>query len=308
MLATTTTKDGDQQPHSVIDPEVVLAARADRPGSDADRRSPQRPPEIPSPKIDPRIDAKIDPEFRTQATAGAGIAAIEERRTTIGTWVVRTVLAVLFAVGSAVAAAAWQSYGDQAQEVIARWMPRISLASNADRDTAQPSASVSNQETAAAAAAPAQEPATGAIGATALQEQAQLLQSMAHDLAALNQQITELKTSLAQLKSGQEQMSREMARVAEAKPSERPTERTAEARPFDPQAIGQTIRPRPAPPRPATVAVAPTQPAAAVPHRPRPPAPATTAMVPPPPAPMALPSAPAADPDQPVVRPPMPVR
>ncbi|GLH75164.1 hypothetical protein SSBR45G_00720 [Bradyrhizobium sp. SSBR45G] len=298
MLATTT-KDSDQQPHAVIDPEIVLAARGDRAAVDADRRSAQRPPDVPSPKI--------DPEFRTQATAGGDLAAAGGR-TTLGTWVLRTVLAVLFAVGSAVAAAAWQSYGDQAQEVVAHWMPRISLVSNADKDGAQPAAS-STQETAAAAASPAQEPATGALGAGASQEQAQLLQSMAHDLAALNQQITELKTSLAQLKSGQDQMAREMARVAEAKPSDRPSERTAEARPFDPQAIGQTIsRQRPAP-RPATAAVTPAQPGLPVPHRPRPPAPATAAMVPPPPAPMALPSAPAAtDPDQPVVRPPMPVR
>ncbi|MGJ5179116.1 hypothetical protein ACQR16_12500 [Bradyrhizobium oligotrophicum] len=291
MLATTTTKDGDQQPHAVIDPDIVLAARADRPGAEAERRSAQRPPDVPSPKI--------DPEFRTQTVSGL---AADERRSTVGTWVVRTVLAVLFAVGSAVAAAAWQSYGDQAQEVIAHWIPRISLVSNADKDaTAQP-APASAQETAAATPAQGQEPATGAI-ASASQEQAQLLQSMSHDLAALSQQISELKASLAQLKSGQDQMAREMARVADAKPSER----TAEARPFDPRAIEQTIRPRPAP-RPATAAVTPVPSAAAVPHRPRPPVSAANT-VPPPPAPMALPSAPApVDPDQPVVRPPMPVR
>lgn len=291
MLATTT-KDGDQQPHAVIDPDIVLAARADRPAVEGERRSTQRPPEVPSPKI--------DPEFRTQASGGL---VVPGERSTFATWAVRTILAVLFAVGSAVAAAAWQSYGDQAQEIVAHWMPRISLASNADKDAAAQPAASSAQET--AAAAPAQDAATGAIsGSSVSQEQAQLLQSMAHDLAALSQQISELKTSLAQLKSGQEQMARDMARVAEAKPSER----TAEARSFDPRAIEQTIRPRPAP-RPATAALTPAQPAAAVPHRPRPPAPSAANMVPPPPAPMPLPSAPqAADPDQPVVRPPMPVR
>jgi hypothetical protein len=291
MLATTTTKDADQQPHAMIDPDIVLAARADRPGIEADRRSAQRPPEVPSPKI--------DPEFRTQPASGL---AEVERRTTVGTWIVRTVLAVLFAVGSAVAAAAWQSYGDQAREMIAHWMPRISLASNADKDAAPQPAVSPAQESAAAVPSQAQESATGAISASASQEQAQLLQSMAHDLAALTQQISELKTSLAQLKSGQEQMAREMTRAAEAKAAER----TAEARPFDARAIEQTIRPRPAP-RPATAAVTPVQPAT-TPHRQRtPPPPATANMVPPPPAPMALPSAPA-DPDQPVVRPPMPVR
>ncbi|WP_315813684.1 hypothetical protein [Bradyrhizobium sp. SZCCHNR2028] len=296
MLATTT-KDGDQQPHAMIDPEIVLAARADRTAAEADRRSSQRPPDVPLPKI--------DPDYRTQA---ASDLAVTGERSTFATWAVRTILAVLFAVGSAVAAAAWQSYGDQAQEMIAHWMPRITLASNADKDAAAQPSATAPQQTAAEAPAEAQEHATSAVGATASQEQ--LLQSMAHDLAALSQQIGELKTSLAQLKAGQEQMVRDMARVAEAKPSDRPaersSERTAEARSFDPRAIEQTIRPRPAP-RPATAAVTPALPGAAAVHRPRTPPPAAAGMAPPPPAPMPLPSAPV-DPDQPVVRPPMPVR
>jgi len=87
---------------------------------------------------------------------------------------------------------------------------------------------------------------------------------------------------------------------------------TAEARSFDPRAIEQTLRPRPAP-RPATAAVSPPPGAAVAAHRPRPmPPPSTAGALPPPPAPMSLQSAPApqvgADPDQPVVRPPMPVR
>jgi hypothetical protein len=119
---------------------------------------------------------------------------------------------------------------------------------------------------------------------------------MAHDLAAMGQQITELKASIAQLKTGQDQMVRDMARA-----SEKVAERTAEAKPFDPKAIEQTLRPRPAP-RPAIVA-APV-------HRPRP---AYSAPAQPvatnPPAPMPLaPAQVSSDPDESVVRPPMPVR
>jgi len=295
MLATTTTKDSDQQPHAVIDPAIVLATRADRANAEADRRTSHRPPDLSSPKV--------DPEYRS---AAADLAAASQR-SKFATWAVRTVLAVLFAVGSAVAAAAWQSYGDQAQEMIAHWMPRISLVSNADKDTStQPAASAAQETT--ESSAPAQEPATPAVSTAAAgmsAEQAQLLQSMAHDLASLSQQIGELKAGLAQLKAGQEQMSREVTRAAET----RAAERTAEARSFDPRAIEQTLRPRPAP-RPATAAVSPPPGAAAPAHRPRP-AP-TAGALPPPPAPMSLQSAPApqiaADPDQPVVRPPMPVR
>ena len=294
MLATTTTKDGDAQPHAVIDPEIVLAARADRVTAEPDRRPPPRAAEISPPKIDP------------ESRPAAPEAAASGSRSSVGTWLVRTVLVVLFGVCSAVAAAAWQTYGDQAQELVAHWMPRISLMSNADRDGSAPAAAPLSHETttATASAAPqAQEPAANAAAATVTSEQVQMLQSMARDIAALSQQVNELKAGIAQLKAGQDQVARDVARAAEAKP----TERTAEARAFDPRAIEQTLRPRPAP-RPATAAVAPPPGAAAVPHRPRP----TTAAVPPPPAPMALQSAPppqgATDPDQPVVRPPMPVR
>jgi len=297
MLATTTTKDGDQQPHAVIDPEIVLAARADRANAEADRRASHRQPDLSSPKV--------DPDFRSAANP----LAAADQRSKFGTWAVRTVLAVLFAVGSAVAAAAWQSYGDQAQEMIAHWMPRITLVSNADKDgSPQPAASAAQETTASAAAQEPASPAASTAAAAVSPEQGQLLQSMAHDLAGLSQQISELKAALAQLKAGQEQMSREVARAAET----RAAERTAEARSFDPRAIEQTLRPRPAP-RPATAAVSPP-PGAAVPaHRPRPmPPPSTAGALPPPPAPMSLQSAPApqvgADPDQPVVRPPMPVR
>ncbi|MGJ4947136.1 hypothetical protein [Bradyrhizobium sp. HKCCYLS20291] len=297
MLATTTTNDGNAQPHATIDPDIVLAARADRVSVDPDRRPAARAAEVQPPRL--------DPEFRS---AAAELAPSGERRG-IGTWVVRTILVVLFGVCSAVAAAAWQSYGDQAQEMIAHWMPRISLVSSADRDTsATPAAPASQEATpAAVAAAPTQDAGPSATASVASPEQVQMLQSMTHDLAALSQQISDLKASIAQLKAGQDQMAREMARVAEAKPAER----TADTRSFDPRAIEQTLRPRPAP-RPVTAAVAPPPGAAVVPHRPRPSPPATSGAVPPPPAPMSLQSAPASqaavDPDQPVVRPPMPVR
>jgi hypothetical protein len=230
------------------------------------------------------------------------------------TWAVRTGLAVAFAVCSAVAAAAWQTYGDQAQELVGRWMPRLALlAPAADKSSppAQP-ASSSTQATAAenqtqpasaqGAGTDAAAPATAVTAATP--DNAQLLQSMAHDLAAMGQQIADLKASIAQLKAGQDQLARDMARA-----SEKAVERTAEAKPFDPKAIEQTLRPRPAP-RPAASTVATAAPL----HRPRPiysPPPAQPIAAAP--APMPLPSAPpppvSSDPGvETVVRPPMPVR
>ena len=112
-------------------------------------------------------------------------------------------------------------------------------------------------------------------------------------------QVADLKASIAQIKVGQEQMAQQMAA--------RTTERAAEAKPFDPKAIEQTLRPRPVP-RPA--ATAPAVAAAPVVHRPRPVyQPAQTFAAP---APMPLPSAPQQGTGDPgvesVVRPPMPMR
>ncbi|MET0675077.1 MAG: hypothetical protein ABW175_04705 [Bradyrhizobium sp.] len=321
MPSTPTMKEADPHDPVLIDPEVVLAARADRAASATGAESARRPADRPAPVITrpgptamPAPTPMVDPEFRT---ASAATASATGRRAPIATWAVRTGLAVLFAVLSAVAAAAWQTYGDRAQEVVARWMPRISFlmpSDNKEPSAAQPAAQPATAEDQAAwstaAATPAQTAATAGTIPTSAQDpapsSAQLLQSMAHDLAAMGQQIADLKASVAQLKAGQDQMVQQMA----ARASEPRAERAADAKPFDPRAIEQTLRPRPAP-RPATTApaVATTAPV----HRPRPVYPATQTIGAPSQAPMPLPSAPppqtTGDPGaESVVRPPMPVR
>jgi hypothetical protein len=320
MLSTPTLKETDPHDPVLIDPEIVLAARADRTTSttaaDAARRPADRPAPVigrPGPTPMPAPTPMIDPDLRPANAAAA--AAVTGGRAPIGTWAVRTGLAVMFAVLSAVAAAAWQTYGDRAQEVAARWMPRISFLTSSDtkepsaaQSAAQP-ATAEDQAAASTAAAPAQAAAAGTTTASAqdpAQSSTQLLQSMAHDLAAMGQQIADLKASLAQLKAGQEQMVQQMA----ARASDPRAERAAEAKPFDPRAIEQTLRPRPAP-RPAATAPAV---ATAVPvHRPRPAHPAAQTIGAPSQAPMPLQSAPppqtTGDPGaESVVRPPMPVR
>jgi hypothetical protein len=309
MLSTPTMKETDPQGPVAIDPEVVLAARADRaaPLGVPDAASRRSAAERQAYRAADAPALAVDPAFRA---TDVNAARDPGERSSAATWAVRTVVAVLFAVCSAVAAAAWQSYGDQAQELVARWMPRISLTStSADKPesitpptTTQTAAEEQAQPSAPAAVADNTVPAAAA-GAT--QDSAQLLQSMARDLAAMGQQVGELKASLAQLKAGQEQMAHDMGRIAEAKAPER----TSEARPFDPKAIEQTLRPRPTQVRPAA---GPTVAAAAPVHRPRPassyPPPQTVAAPPSAAAPMPLQSAPAGSGGEPVVRPPMPVR
>lgn len=317
MLSTPTTTETNPQGPVTIDPEVVLAARANRApsgaGPDAARRPLDRQPSHGAEAPIPSVDIAFRPADLHKLPAGG--------RRSMVTWAVRTGLAVLLALCSAVAAAAWQTYGDQAQEVVARWMPHVSLLTSADKASPEQQSAAPTPQAAAAddqtqsPPAPAQAaenaaPTTATASTTSAppQDSAQLLQSMAHDLAAMSQQIADLKGSITQLKAGQDQMVRDLTRVSESRASER----TAEAKPFDPRAIEQTLRPRPARPPAATSTVAVAAPL----HKPRPvysPPAQPIAAAPMRPAPMPLPSAPPPQiTDDPgadsVVRPPMPVR
>jgi hypothetical protein len=136
---------------------------------------------------------------------------------------------------------------------------------------------------------------------------------MAQDLASAKQEIEQLKASVAQLKAGQDQMSREVARVTDT--------RASDTRPPEP-----ALRPRVPPPARPVILGAPPRPLAPLPaRRPPPPpppplrssqaAPIPLQAAPPPPPPIArqpepLPVAPPPQQGEQmssVLRPPMPV-
>jgi|SRR5579859_7088229 len=299
MLSTLDTKN---DPHDTVEiaPDVVLVARAaaDFPSlaPNAADRPLDRQPNMGS-GTSAAAAPKVDATFR--ATDVNDIARGRPSRG--GRWLRSASMAFLFALVSAVGAALWEHYGDEAQAMIASYSPKIievvptltswlpwqrpASAAQTDAPAQQQAAVADASVPAAAQPADNAAPATAAPPQTPAQESAQLLQSMSHDVATLTQQIEALKDSIAELKAGQEQLSRDMAnRLAEAKAAE-------------------TIqRPRAAPPRPVVAAV----------HRPKPvyaPAP----YIPPPPPPVQIAPAPTqatADPDADtvVLRPPMPVR
>jgi hypothetical protein len=205
-----------------------------------------------------------------------------------GNLAMRGLTAFAFAAFTAAAGIAWQFYGGPAKQVIADWTPLALTSSQASEQPAQSTPpAVDSAPPAAEAAAPEampSQPATpapaapsaaeaAANAAAALSPDQSKLQSMARDLASAGQQIEQLKASIAELKAGQQQMSRELAKA-----SERP-------RAASPHAAGATHAP---PPRQAA---ARTYPPAAAPYMPPPPPRAPT---------------PPADPSVP--RPPMPVR
>ena len=254
-------------------------------------------------------------------------------------WAIRAFWFV-FAIVSAMGAAAWQHYGDRAKQLVAELTPQVAMlsslipgkaasapeqaapavqAATADQPAAGAAPAAPSQDIAVATPAPAVAPAQAAApiaavapaaptaAATAL-DQAPLLQSMARDLASMGQQVEQLKASIAQLKASQDQLAQRVTRTTET--------RAVEPRPVTP-------RPRAAIPPTPHAAVAPPpvrRPVQA--YMPPPPMPAGRAPVAPlpavaAPAPQAavpLQSSPPqsavveADDDGPVVRPPMPVR
>jgi hypothetical protein len=307
MLATLNDKQND--PHDVIEisPDVV---RASRPDKDAPTLAPDianRPP----PKIEPAIAA---PSVDKAVRAALSDYQASRKRSSVGKWLRGAMLSMLFAAGSAAAAIGWELHGDTVKQMAAPWMPAFLVAATpsqaapavADQPASPAPQAEATEQDVPQATAPTQQadatPATAAATTTAAAppDDAQALQSMTRDLAAMGQQIEQLKANIAELKAGQEQMAREMSKPPQAKP--------AETRSADPRAKLTALPPRPP-------AVAPRKPKPV--HTPAyTPAYAPTPITPPPPPSQATAVAqpPAAAPQQtaddggPVVRPPSPVR
>jgi hypothetical protein len=292
MQSTLTAREADPHDMFVIEPDVVLAARADAP--DPARREPNLRAlvsEISAGVAAQAAAPKVDTSFRA--------AHVEKKR---GRWAASFIVAFLFALLSAVGAAAWQRYGDRAQAYVAMAAPLLGLSSL--QATSAPASTPAIADAApdpasAPAEAPTQPADTAAANAPASSDETQQIQSLTRDLAAMGQQVEQLKASIAELKAGQDQVARD-AKAAETKASEA-------------KAFEQNMR--------AKVSALPPRPPAAPVKRPKPyvpPAQASAApLLPPPGAPGSAPVqiAPAPPPpvsvapqDDLVPRPPMPVR
>jgi hypothetical protein len=321
MQSTLKLRDSDPHDDFAIAPDGVPAAWADKVLADIARdagslaKSPpdlQRSSDIKRSVSDqPRRPASsapavvaapsVDTTFR--ATAVADMPAPTEPAPT--SKLVKSAVMLVVAVGSAAAAAAWQHHGDTAKQMISALVPAFALTSSPpenaapdasmDTPSAQPIAAEQTSSPHPAAPVSPQDNAAAAVAAPV--PDSTQLQSMARDLAAMAQQVEQLKAGIAELKASQQAMARDVTRTAEAKP--------AESKP-----PVQTTRPRTAPP-PQRAAAAPSlrQGPSHVPGpaaNPAPPAaPLMTSLPAPPPPPQA---ATRTEDDEPVVRPPMPLR
>ena len=164
--------------------------------------------------------------------------AKKSRQPSRGRPVLRGLVGLLLTVGICSAAFAWQSYGETVRPMVARWAPQLAAASSSPSEAPAPADQQSPPAVrlAAADATVSQLPAPpqgapqatpqDAAAASIAAEQAQLLQTMARDLASVQQEIEQLKASQAelaresaktaeQLKANQEQMARTIANVSE---------------------------------------------------------------------------------------------
>ena len=317
-----TVKDNDPHDAVQISPEVI---RASRTSSEAPTLAPEFTAR-PEPKFAPEPKVTLEPKFiplsEPQATAPSVDTAVRvtandgrnrPKRSATGKWLRGAFVTFLFAGGSAAATIAWEKHGDTATQMLAEWKPSLasllpSTSQTAPVAAAQASPPAAQDQTADQAAPPPAAPVAAATAAPAATQAdaTPSVESMTRDIAAMAQQIEQLKANIAELKAGQEQMVREMAKASAPKP-------VAEVKPpVDPRARVSALQPRPPAPMPPPVrkpkpAVSHTympaySPAPVAP----PPPPSQAAAVPPAPAPVTTTQA-VADDDGPVVRPPMPV-
>jgi hypothetical protein len=306
-------------PHDVLEiaPDVVLVARADKEFSNLPHDAVSRPWD-PQTHIASDFSAgpsvlSVDTTFRAAAVNDVQVPG---DRPSIGARAIRAFIGFLLAVCIGVAGIVWQAYGDAAKQMIAGWIPPLALTSSPPPENpglaeqpSPPPVQASTTNTAPLQPVPPAQtaPAGAAPTAAALSpESAQLLQSMAGDLAHAGQEIEQLKASIAQLRASQEQMSRDIAKVSEARVF---GARASETRASETRASEQNLRSR--------VSAALRRSAAAPARRPMPPFPPAQAAAAPPLPQAVAPPLPQPDPQpqataQPqaetVLRPPMPVR
>jgi len=254
---------------------------------------------VPKPANDATSREKLFAEIRDAAEAAAPKVDNTFRATDVNNtvvldsssraWIKRAGTGFAIALVGVLGAAVWQHHGDAATETLASLVPGVSASPTAEaaEPAAQPAPPVQPMDTTQSAAATAS-------GTTIPPEAAQQIQSLTRDLAAMTQQVEQLKAQIETMKAGQQAAVAPAAPVARAPAAKPPAHRVA-------------LPPRPIPMAPPPRAAYPPAMQAAA----TPPPPAATTAPPPayqPPQPYAPPPQATTQPNgEPVIRPPMPM-
>jgi hypothetical protein len=244
-------------------PDDVLAARADERLAHAYEQIARADEQL------ARVTAQLS---RLENDGARDSSVIPSLRPSRGRPVLRGLIGfVLAACICAAAYAAQTPYGETARLTVAQWAPHFistsSLRSEKPGDTAQPIPS--SVRLAAAEATPPQPAPTPA---PLPPELTQLLRTMAHDIAVVEQGIEQLKANqermaadnaraIEQLKTNQEQLTRVAAKPSDVKPSEQGLRAKTPAPPPRPPAVANATRKPPStPPQPARARPQPLKP------------------------------------------------
>jgi hypothetical protein len=211
-----------------------------------------------------RADERLAHAYEKIARADEQLALVNEqiarlerkpvnklRQPSRGRPALRGFVGLLLTAGICIAAFASQSYGEAARLMIAPWVPQLAPASSLPSETPKLAAQIEPTVQVAAADAavsqlplPAQTAPQEAAAGPITPEVTQLLQTMARDLANVQQEIEQLKAGQAelvrenastaeQLKANQEQMARVIANASAQQPRPK-TSATTSANPPPP--------------------------------------------------------------------------
>jgi hypothetical protein len=225
-------------PNPASTADDVLTARADQRLAHAYQQITQADEQL----------ARLTEQMSKLESDGARHPSLVSSRASHGKSVLRGVIGLVLAAGIGAAAFAAQSpYGEPARSMIAQWVPQFVSTSPAqsrppaaDVQASQPSIQLAAAETTPSQpAVPLQTSAQDIAPAPLPPELTQLLQSMAHDIAVVQQGIEELKANqermfadtaraIEQVKVNQEQSTRVAARPPQ-KPAEKPPEQDRRA-------------------------------------------------------------------------------
>jgi len=225
---------------------LLRAAARQRPGAKAGSK-----PNVAAGSLAPAVDTTFRP------AAGNNVRRKGDRWS-MGKPTIRGVaigfVGVVLALSVGVGVAAWQSYGDATARLVATWGPQLGLATSAspqDSGLAEQPSPVGVQP---AEVTPAAEPSiqsapqvAAAVAAGSSPAEAPTLQSMARDVATLEQKVEQLQATIEQLKASQDQMSRDVGKGLDVRTS-------------DAKATDQNLRPRTSAPAPRQAVVPPRRP------------------------------------------------
>lgn len=126
------------------------------------------------------------------------------------------VMTALFSGAGIAGISVWQAYGNATRLPVVRRMPPLVRIVSPRPDQAGVTVGLSKQAAPSEAAQP--EPADDAAASVPPEDSMQLLQSLARDVAAMGQDMTELKARIDHLAAGQDQIERNLATMRQPAP------------------------------------------------------------------------------------------